>query len=114
VTINVVTVTIAASNSPIDLATAEGYVIAVPDGVQWPDGSNDPVVPMMQQAHLLNGTATLQLVASDNYAAGVLTWDFIANIRSFPTVNVQQVPVNFSLGANQNLWTILAAAGWTG
>ena len=59
------------------------------------------------------GECQIALVASDNYAAGVLAWDLIINIRGLPTVNVSDVTVNFSNGATQNVWTILAAAGWT-
>ena len=51
-------------------------------------------------------------IASDNFAAGVLTWDVIINVRGLPTVNMAAVPINFALGANQNIWTILSAAGW--
>ena len=112
-TVNVVNVTVAADNSPADLATAEGNAVAVPSGVEWPDTSGNPIVPMVVHGYLVNGTCTLQLVASDNFSAGVLTWDFIINIRGLPTVNVPGVAVNFASGATQNVWTILSAAGWT-
>lgn len=112
--LNVVNVVVAADVSPADLATAEGYVVACPDGVQWPDTNNEPIVPMVVHGNLQNGTCTIQLVASDNFTAGVLTWDFIINLRGFPTVNFQGAPVNFSGGATQSVWSILAAAGWTG
>lgn len=117
-TVNLVNVVVAADGSPADqtpsgLETPEGYAVAVPDGTRWPDANNLPIAPMVQKEALINGTATLQLVASDNYSAGVLAWDFIINIRGFPTVNVAQVPVNFASGATQSVWTILAAAGWT-
>lgn len=112
-TYNVVNVTVAADNSPADATTAEGNVVAVPSGVEWPDTSGNPIVPMVVHGTLLAGTCTLALVASDNFAAGVLNWDFIINIRGLPTVNVASVPVNFASGATQNVWTILQAAGWT-
>lgn len=119
--VNVVSVTVAADVSPVDPSnvTAEGNVIAVPSGVEWPDTSNNPIVPMVVHGtlgDLLNGGVAgqciIKLVASDNFAAGVLTWDFIINIRGLPTVNVPAVPVNFASGASQNVWTILSAAGW--
>jgi hypothetical protein len=110
---NLVTVTIAVDNSPADLTSAEGYYVLSPSGVMWPDTSGNPVAPMVHNGHLVNGTASEQLVASDNYAAGVLTWDVIINVRGLPTVNVASVPVNFANGASQNIWTILQAAGWT-
>lgn len=109
---NVVNVTFAVDNSPADLVTAEGNVLAVPSGVMWPDASTDPIVPMVVHAQLVSGTCTLVLVASDNFASGVLTWDFIVNIRGLPTVNVPGVAVNFASGANQNGWSVLSAAGW--
>lgn len=117
--LNVVNVVVAADGSPADvtpsgLVSAQGYVIASPDGVQWPDSNNEPIVPMVQHGNLINGTCTVQLVASDNFSAGVLTWDFIINLRGFPTVNFTGAPVNFSGGATQSVWSILAAAGWTG
>jgi hypothetical protein len=111
-TVNVVSVVVAADSSPADAAPAEGHVVAIPTGVQWPDTSNNPIVPMVVQGTLANGTVTLQLVASDNFAPGVLTWTFNINIRGLKTVTASDVPVNFSLGATQNVWPILAAAGW--
>ena len=121
-TSNVVAVTVAADKSPADPANtyAEGNVVAVPSGEMWPDTSNNPIVPMVVHGTLgdgLNGATPgeciIELVASDNFGAGVLTWDFIINIRGLPTVSASRVPVNFASGANQNIWTILSAAGWT-
>jgi hypothetical protein len=116
--LNVVSVTVAADSSPTGLVAAEGNVVAVPDGAQWPDAGNNPIVPMVVHGTLNDGSAgpgacTLTLIASDNFTAGVLNWDFIINIRGLATVKVMNVPVNFSSGASQNVWTILAAAGWT-
>ena len=119
-TFNVVNVTVAADVSPADAASAEGNVIACPDGTQWPDTNEVPIVPMVVHgtfSDTLNGAGAgeciIQLVASDNFSAGVLTWDFIINIRGLPTINVSQVPVNYASGSSQSVWTILEAAGWT-
>lgn len=120
--VNIVNVTVAADVSPADPSNvfAEGNVVAVPSGTEWPDTSNNPIVPMVVHGTLgdgLNGAVPgqciIKLVASDSFAAGVLNWDFIINIRQLPTVNFANVPVNFANGANQNVWTILSAAGWT-
>jgi hypothetical protein len=119
---NIVNVTVAADVSPADPSNvhAEGNVVAVPSGVMWPDTNNVPIVPMVVHGTLgdgLNGATAgeciIQLVASDNFAAGVLNWDIIINIRGLPTVNVASVPVNFASGANQSVWSILSAAGWS-
>lgn len=117
-TVNVVNVTVAADTSAG--AVAEGNVVAVPSGTQWPDVSNNPIVPVVVHGTLgdgLNGATAgeciLPLVASDNFAAGVLKWDFIINIRGLPTVSVAGCVVNFASGATQSVWSILTAAGWT-
>ena len=119
-TFTTVLVTVAADVSPADPVAAEGNVIAVPSGVMWPDTSDNPIVPMVVHGNLGDGNngggageTIIELVASDNFTAGVLTWDLIINIRGLPTVNVPGVPVNYSNGARQNVWPILAATGWT-
>lgn len=111
--LNVVTVTVAADSSPTDPTMAEGNVVAIPDGARWPDISGNPIVPMVVHGTLAGGTCAIQLVASDNFGAGVLTWDFVINIRGFPTVKALNIPVNFTNGAVQSIWAILSAAGWT-
>lgn len=119
---NVVNVTVTADPSPVDGTHAEGYVIACPDGLQWPDTNDIPIVPMVVQGQLgdgLNGATAgtgeciIQLVASDNFTEGVLTWDFVINLRGFPTVNFQGAAVNYDSGATQSIWSILETAGWT-
>jgi hypothetical protein len=110
--LSVVSVVVAVDNAPGDLAPAEGNALAVPSGTEWPDTSGNPIVPAVVHGTLAAGTCTLSLVASDNFTAGVLNWDIIINVRGLPTVNVPAVPVIFSLGASQNVWTILTAAGW--
>lgn len=119
-TVNTVNVVVAADSSPTDLVTAEGNVVAVPSGTQWPDNSGVPIVPMVVHGTLsdgLNGATPgeciIKLVASDNFSAGVLTWNFLINIRGLPTINVADVPVDFADGATQPVWSILSAAGWT-
>jgi hypothetical protein len=85
----------------------------------WPDTNDNAIVPMVVQGTLgdgLNGATAgeciIQLVASDSFAAGILNWDFIINLRGFPTVSVQGCAVDYSNGASQNIWNILTAAGW--
>ena len=112
-TVNVVTVTVTADSSPSDVAKAEGNVVAIPSGAMWPDTSNNPIVPMVVHGQLQQGTCSLSLVATDNFAAGVLTWDIIINIRGMATINVAGCAVNFADGATQSVWTILQNAGWT-
>ncbi len=112
--LNVVTVTIAAQGSPVDPVPPEGNFIFSPNGEMWPGTAGSlPVVPDIQHGFLVNGTASVQLVASDNFAVNVLNWDVIVNIRGLPTVNVSGVPVNYATGPTQSVWDILSAFGWT-
>jgi hypothetical protein len=115
-TFNVVTVTIAANNSPVDSAAGdypEGNCVFSPNGILWPSTSgNVPIVPQIQTATLVNGTASVQLVASDNFATNTLNWDVIINIRGLPTVNVQALPILYASGASQSIWDILLANDW--
>jgi hypothetical protein len=108
--LNLVTVTISATPSPVDEDPVEGHATFIPDGTRW--GAGDPVVPELQHVVLSNSTASVTLVASDNFAAGVLNWDININIRGLPTVNVGGVPVNFASGATQDVWAILQTFGW--
>ena len=112
-TVNTVTVTIAASDSPADPGSPEGNFVFTPSGMMWPDASNLPIAPAVVHGALVNGTATAVLLASDSFAPGILLWDVTINIRGLPTVSASGVPVNFSSGASQTIWSILAAAGWT-
>jgi hypothetical protein len=53
------------------------------------------------------------LLTSDDYEAGALLWNFFAQIQGMPAIHVTGMTINFSNGASQNLFTILAANGWT-
>lgn len=116
--LNLVSVTITADPSPADTdihgaqVYPEGNYVFTPSGAMWPDPSQNPVIPMVLHGVLVNGTASASLAASDNFSAGVLTWNAIINIRGLPTINVAGFPVNFSNGASQSVWPLLAAAGW--
>jgi hypothetical protein len=112
-TFNLVTVTIAAQASPVDTLTPQGNYIFSPNGTEWPGTPGSlPIVPQIQSGHLTSGTGSVQLVASDNFAVGVLAWDIIINIRGLPTAIYSTVPINFASGAAQSVWDILSAAGW--
>ncbi len=111
--LNTVTVTVAAQAGPSDTAP-EGNFVFSPNGTMWPTSAGQlPIVPYIQHGSLVNGTASVVLVASDNFAANVLNWDVIINIRGLPTVVVSALPVLFSLGASQSIWDILVANAWT-
>lgn len=116
-TVNVVTVTVAASNSPVDSAAGdftEGNCVFSPNGTLWPTTLGQlPIVPRLQTATLVSGTASVVLVASDNYATNVLNWDVIINIQGLPTVNVAALPILFSAGATQSIWDILITNDWS-
>jgi len=114
--LNLVNVTVSAIGSPIDATEPEGNYTFVPSGTQWPstDGVSAVVPAVIHGQFAANtDTATVQLVASDNFSQGVLTWNVLINIRGLPTINVRDVPVNYADGASQNIFTILTNnAGW--
>ena len=107
-----VTVTVAADSDPDNGINAEGNVTAVPTGTKWPGGNDEPIVPPVVHGTLVAGTCSLDLIASDNFAAGVLGWTFLINIRGLPTINAPNCIVNHTDGATQSVWTILDANGW--
>ena len=111
--LNLVTITVAVQGGPLDAADPEGNFVFSPNGSMWPvTGGSLPIDPQIQQGTLTNGTATVQLVASDNFSAGVLNWDVIINIRGMPTVNFSGLPIIYATGASQSIWDILQYNGW--
>jgi hypothetical protein len=55
----------------------------------------------------------VSLLASDNFAAGELTWNFKIVVQGITDIVVADVPVNFASGATQGLFGVLEAAGWS-
>lgn len=112
--LNMVNVTVAATGGPNDASLPEGHFVFLPDGALYPTSAGQgPIVPNIVQGTLVSGTATVALVASDNFAANVLNWSTIINIRGLPTIHAHPLTINFSDGANQDIWTILTNNGWT-
>jgi hypothetical protein len=112
-TLNLVTVTVAATASPADASSVEGHYVFVPNGTEWPATLGSlPIIPEIQTGFLTLGTSSVQLVASDNFTAGVLNWDVILNIRGMPTINMSALPVLFASGASQSLWDIMIVNGY--
>lgn len=107
-----VAVTTAADSDPDNNIFAEGNVTFVPSGTHWPDGLGNPIVPPVIHGTLHDGTVTNNLIASDNFDSGVLTWNILINLRGMPTINVPDCVVNHADGASQNVWDILDANGW--
>jgi hypothetical protein len=110
--LNLVTVVIAIQGSPIDTVSQEGNYVFSPNGNLWPGTPGTlPIDPAVQQGHLTSGTASVQLVASDDFAAGVLTWDCILNIRGMPTIHAYGLIINYATGSTQSIWDILSSNG---
>lgn len=55
----------------------------------------------------------VSLLASDNFLTGQLNWHILLRVQGWPIVDVADVPVLFSNGASQTVFSILEAAGWT-
>ncbi len=112
--LHLVTVTVAVQGSPADTVLPEGTFVFSPNGILWDGTPGDtPIVPCIQQGHLVNGTGSVQLVASDNFSTGVLNWDVIINVRGLPTINMSALPILFATGASQSIWDILQTNGWS-
>lgn len=111
--LNLVTVTITVQGSPIDTVSQEGNFVFSPNGVLWPGTPGSfPIDPAIQHGFLTGGTASVQLVASDDFSAGVLTWDCIMNIRGLPTIHAYGLIINYATGATQSIWDILSSNGF--
>jgi hypothetical protein len=111
--LNLVTVSITVQGSPIDTVSQEGNFVFSPNGVLWPGTPGSfPIDPAIQHGFLTGGTASVQLVASDDFSAGVLTWDCIMNIRGLPTIHAYGLIINYATGATQSIWDILSSNGF--
>jgi hypothetical protein len=101
-------------------AGAEGNYLFAASGTLMSSTNVAIVTPVVRgvldsNGNLLDGDTGLSnalLLASDNFATGQLNWNFFLQIQGLPVVNVFDVPVLYSNGASQQLFTILAAAGW--
>jgi hypothetical protein len=80
------------------------------------DDSNQGIfTPIVRGNNSANGTGilTASLLASDNFGPGELLWTCFVRVQGMSFIEVHDFPVNFALGANQALFTILKATGWT-
>jgi hypothetical protein len=71
--------------------------------------SNGQMAWINEAGNSVEGAAIL---ASDNYAAGDLYWNFFGRFAGMAAIHVTNMTINFANGASQNLFTILAANGW--
>jgi hypothetical protein len=76
------------------------------------DGDIDATGQMNWINEAGNTVEGAQLLASDNFETGALYWNFFGDFQGMARIHVTGIPVNFALGATQNLFTILAANGW--
>lgn len=112
--LNIVTVTASLPADPTtDPATfPQGHYELVPTGMAYDADQHVMIVPVMKQGKFTDGAISVPLVASDNFAAGVLTWDVHVELRGVENIDVPQVSINYTDGASQDLFTILSSAGW--
>jgi hypothetical protein len=103
---NSVTVTAAFGSS------AQGNYLFAATGTLMSDANVAIVTPVLSGVLDSSGNMSVSLLASDNFSPGELTWNCFITVRGLSDVNVQGFAVNFSLGASQNLFTILKASGW--
>lgn len=112
--LNTVTVTATWSDHAAVPKYAEGNYMFIAAGTLMDSSSVAIVIPIIQGT-LVAATPSLSVVllASDNFTAGQLTWDIHVTVKGIAAITAQQVPVNFSSGASQGLFSILTTSGWT-
>lgn len=104
-------------------AGAEGNWLFAATGTLMSDANVAIVTPVVQGYLDSSGNMIVQtasgvttgaaLLASDNFGTGELLWNVYMNVRGVNAIHWNDFQVNFALGASQNLFTILSAAGWT-
>lgn len=79
------------------------------------DSSDVAIVTPVLVGVLVAGQLTASVLASDSagFADGALNWHVLVEVQGLANIDVENVPINFSNGASQNLLTVLTAAGWT-
>lgn len=80
------------------------------------DDTNLAIVTPVVRGNALpggNGLLSAVLLASDNFGTGELLWTCFIQIQGMQPIAVYDFPVYFALGANQTLFTVLKAFGWT-
>jgi len=112
--LNFVTVTATWSDQGAVPKYAEGNYMFIAAGTLMDSSAVAIVIPVIQgQLAASTPSLSVSLLASDNFAAGQLTWDMHVAVKGIAAISVQNVVVNFSGGASQGLFTVLTAAGWT-
>lgn len=97
------------------LMSSSGVAIVTP----FIDGQLDSIGSLSVPAGAAGSVGTgapgsgVSLLASDNFAAGELTWNFNIKVQGITDILVSDVPVNFANGATQGLFGVLEAAGWS-
>ena len=72
------------------------------------DGTATAIVtPVLTDELDSAGVLTVDLLASDNYGAGELTWDCNIRVQGIPHITAAGMVVNFADGPTQNLFDIL-------
>jgi len=94
-------------------SSAQGNYLFVATGTLMSDTNVAIVTPVIDGVLDSSGNLSVSLLASDNFSPGELLWSCFITIRGLTPMNVRDFAVNFSLGASQNLFTILKASGWT-
>lgn len=92
---------------------AEGNYELIASGILMSSNAVAIVTPVLSgQLVAATPQMSVAVLASDNYGANELTWNFKIQLRGLSDIVVTDVPVLFSLGASQGLFGILEATGW--
>jgi hypothetical protein len=103
---NIVTITAAFGSS------GQGDYLFAASGTLMTSSDVAIVTPVVNGVLDSSGNLSAALLASDNFGAGELNWNCFVRVQGLPIIHVVGFPVNYDDGASQNLFTVLAAAGW--
>jgi hypothetical protein len=104
------TVTVTASFGAL---TGMGDWLFAASGTLMSDANVAIVTPVVNGSLDATGSLSAVLLASDNFSEGELQWNAFIRIQGLPHIHAVGFDVKFSLGATQNLFTVLEAGGWT-
>lgn len=103
---NVVAVTQAFGSS------AQGNFLFAAQGTYMDSTALAIVTPVVSGQLDPTGNLSASLLASDNFPSGSLFWYITCTVKNFPKIEASNVPVEYSLGSSQNLFSILQNIGY--
>jgi hypothetical protein len=93
-------------------SSASGNYLVYPTGTLVASGGVAVDIPAADGTLDDTGSFSVDLVASDDYTAGVLNWSFKIIVAGMTNIIADDIPILYSNGADQGLFEALDYAGW--